>query len=68
MGSDAVDLAMVYDNLLNYVSYYEELLKLGSPILIYDGEFDARDGAWTQNTWLKNMTFPDSENFWSQAR
>jgi len=69
MGSDEVDQAMVYDNLLNYVSYYELLIvKHASPILIYDGEFDARDGAFTQNSWLKNMTFTDSAEFWSQAR
>lgn len=69
MGSDAVDQAMVFDNLLNYVSYYEMMLeKYNSPILIYDGEFDARDGAYTQNSWLKNMTFTNSTDFWSQAR
>jgi hypothetical protein len=48
MGSEAVDEAMVFDNLLNYVDYYEVLVNnYSSPILIYDGEFDARDGAWT---------------------
>lgn len=69
MGSDAVDAAMVFDNLLNYVSYYEMLINdFQSPILIYDGEFDARDGAFTQNSWLKGMNFTDSESFWNQAR
>lgn len=69
MGSNAVDEAMVFDNLLNYVEYYELLVNNhSSPILIYDGEFDARDGAWTQNSWLKNMTFTNSTDFWDQSR
>lgn len=69
MGSEAVDEAMVFDNLLNYVDYYEVLVNnYSSPILIYDGEFDARDGAWTQNSWLKNMTFTNSTDFWDQSR
>lgn len=68
MGNSAVDLALVNDNLLNYVPVYEQLLAMGSPILIYDGEFDARDGAATQNVWLKNMTFANSESFWNQSR
>lgn len=36
--------------------------------MIYDGEFDARDGAYTQNYWVKNMTFTDSEAFFDMPR
>jgi len=47
MGSDKVDEELVQDNLLDYVDYYEDLVgsKFSSPVLIYAGEFDARDGA-----------------------
>lgn len=67
MSNDTVDEYLVYDNLLDYVTVYEDLLSTNysSPILIYDGEMDARDGAFSQNTWLANMTFTDSESFFN---
>lgn len=61
--------ALTSDNLINYVDYYEKLInEEQSKILIYDGEFDARDGAYTQNYWVKNMTFTDSEAFFDMPR
>lgn len=67
MSNGTVDEYLVYDNLLDYVTVYEELVSdvYKSPILLYDGEFDARDGPYTQNSWLSNMTFNDSESFFN---
>ena len=38
------------------------------PIFIYAGEFDARDGPYTQNQWLKNFTWADNETFFDKSR
>ena len=56
--------------MIDYVEYYEDLVgsKFSSPILIYAGEFDARDGPYTQNSWLWNMTYDHKADFDSQSR
>lgn len=60
MGCSGPGDALIPDNLINYVDYYEKLINdHNSKILIYDGEFDARDGPFTQNPWVSNMTFTD---------
>jgi hypothetical protein len=69
MGCAGPGEALTADNLINYVEYYEKLInEEQSKILIYDGEFDARDGAYTQDYWVRNMTFTDEETFWNTPR
>jgi hypothetical protein len=41
MGSSAVGLAFAPDQLIDYSSYVEDLIAMGSPFLVYAGEFDA---------------------------
>ena len=47
MGSPEVGEAFIMDNLLDYSWYYEELISMGLPLLVYAGEFDAQDGPKT---------------------
>lgn len=68
MGSSAVGEAFVSDNLIDYSEYVEKLVAAKSPVLIYAGEFDAQDGAKTQEFWLRKLNFEGSEDFWSQSR
>lgn len=65
MGSSAVGLAFAGDQLIDYSSYLEDLIAMGSPFLIYAGEFDAQDGPKTQEYWLRRMNFDGKEDFWS---
>lgn len=37
-------------------------------MLIYAGEFDAQDGPYTQEPWIRKLNIPDYDLFWSQAR
>ena len=68
MKSPAVGKALVMDNLIDYSSYVEKLIDAKSPVLIYAGEFDSRDGPKTQEFWLRRLAFEGSEDFWSQSR
>jgi len=68
MGSAAVGEAFAGDQLIDYQSYIQELIKMESPFLIYAGEFDSQDGPKTQEFWLRDMEFEGSEDFWSQSR
>jgi len=54
--------------MLDYSKYFEELIAMEHPILIYAGEFDAQDGPKTQEAWLRRLNFTGSEEFWSQSR
>lgn len=44
MKSAAVGAAFAMDNLRDYSWYVEELISRHSPVLVYAGEFDAKDG------------------------
>lgn len=44
MKSADVGQALVMDNLVDYSNYVEKLIAAESPVLIYAGEFDAKDG------------------------
>ena len=68
MGSSPVDLAFVNDNLLDYSWYLEELIRMKLPLLVYAGEFDAQDGAKTQEFWMRRLHFEGSSDFWNQSR
>jgi hypothetical protein len=65
MGSSAVGLAFAGDQLIDYSSYLQSLIEMGSPFLVYAGEFDAQDGPKSQEFWLRRMPFTGSEDFWS---
>lgn len=55
MGSGEVAYAFQGDQLLNYVWYLEELIKMQYHFLIYAGEFDAQDGPATIEPWLREQ-------------
>ena len=60
--------ALVPVNLLDYSEYVEKLIAAESPVLIYAGEFDSRDGPKTQEFWLRRLNFAGSQDFWAQSR
>ena len=68
MASAQVAAAFAGDDLIDYVSWIESLVNLPSPIFIYAGEFDEKDGPYSQEQWLKRLEFDDSSEFWSKAR
>jgi len=37
-------------------------------VLVYGGEFDAVNGAYSQEVWLKELNFDGMEDFWNQSR
>ena len=68
MSCGPVGDAFVMDNLIDYSNYIEKLIAAQSPVLVYAGEFDAQDGAKTQEFWLRRMDFDGKDAFWSQSR
>jgi hypothetical protein len=65
MSSGAVGLAFADDQLIDYSSYVEELIKRELPFLVYAGEFDSQDGPKTQEYWLRRLNFEGKDDFWS---
>ena len=59
MASAQVAAAFAGDDLIDYVSWIESLVNLPSPIFIYAGEFDEKDGPYSQEQWLKRLEFDD---------
>lgn len=68
MGSSAVGAAFSLDTLIDYSWYFEELIKMEQPVLIYAGEFDAQDGPATQEPWMRRLVFENRDEFWEQSR
>ena len=56
------------DNMIDYSNYIEKLVGASQPVMVYAGEFDAQDGAKTQEFWLRKLAFEGSDNFWTQSR
>jgi hypothetical protein len=65
MNSAPVGAALAGVNMLDYSSYVEKLIAAKSPVLIYAGEFDERDGPKGQEQWLRRLKFEGSADFWS---
>lgn len=68
MKDPAVSAALVNDSMLNYAGYVEKLIAAEHPILIYAGEFDAKDGPKGQDFWLRRLQFAGNDDFWTQSR
>jgi len=68
MGCSACGAALQPDNMIDYSSDFNRLFERNSPVLIYAGEFDAQDGPYTQEPWLRKLNIPDYDLFWGQAR
>ena len=67
MDSSAVYEALVDDNIVDYTKVYEALVGR-IPLVVYAGEFDAKDGPWSVEAWAREMVFPGSAEFWAQSR
>ena len=52
------------DNMIDYSRYFEMLIAEKSPVLVYAGEFDIKDGPRTQEEWLRRLNFEGKEEFW----
>jgi hypothetical protein len=64
MSNPAVAAALASEDMWGQELQYELLIANYSvPVFIYAGEFDARDGPYTQNQWLKNFTFEGNKTF-----
>ena len=57
MSSKRVSTAFNKDKIIDYTSYYQDLVDMGFPLLVYAGEFDALDGPVSQNAWIKRLQF-----------
>ena len=57
MSSKRVSAAFNKDKIIDYTSYYQELVDRDFPLLVYAGEFDALDGPVSQNAWIKRLRF-----------
>ena len=68
MESSQVSDALASDNLIDYSHYYQSLLDAEIPIIVYAGEFDAKDGPKGQEAWMKRLRIPGSVDFWTQSR
>lgn len=62
-GSDSVAEGYRSDNLVDYSSYYNELIEKKYPLIVMAGEFDMQDGIAGQYVWMKK-TLKVSPNFW----
>ena len=65
MISPQVAAAFAGDDLIDYVSWIESLVNLPSPIFIYAGEFDEKDGPYSQEQWLERLVFENQSEFLS---
>ena len=68
MTSSRVQAQFAGDDLQDYSSWIENLLGVQSPIFIYAGEFDEKEGPAGQEYWLRRLTFDDAGDFWKKAR
>jgi len=68
MESHSVGEAFWPTQLENFAWYFEDIIRQELPVLIYAGEFDAKDGPKTQEPWLRRLAFNDSVEFWDQSR
>jgi hypothetical protein len=48
-----VSLAYQWNNLEDYSQYYNFLLEQNYTFIVMSGEFDSRDGAISQDIWMK---------------
>ena len=64
MFSESVEKAFTMDNMIDYSRYFEMLIAEKSPVLVYAGEFDIKDGPRTQEEWLRRLNFEGKEEFW----
>lgn len=66
-GSEAVAEGYASDNLVDYSDYYNYMIEEDYPFIVMAGEFDMKDGADSQYTWMQK-TLNVSKDFWSQDR
>lgn len=52
-GSASVAAGYQSENLIDFSSYYNYLLNESYPFIVMAGEFDSRDGAYSQSLWMK---------------
>ena len=62
-----VSLAYQWNNLEDYSQYYNFLLEQNYTFIVMSGEFDSRDGAISQDIWMK-QTLNLPEDFWTRTR
>jgi hypothetical protein len=60
MDSSAVNQAFSGDQLIDYTQYITNLVALKLPLLIYAGEWDARDGPKTLEKWMRRLYWNDN--------
>ena len=54
--------------MLDYTYYYEKMMSLNIPVLIYAGEFDNRAAPNTMEEFLKGIPSLKTSDLWNQAR
>jgi hypothetical protein len=66
-GSANVSKGYKDDNLVDYSSYYNELIDKNYPLIVMAGEFDMQDGIAGQYIWMKEL-LKVSPYFWKQTK
>lgn len=54
-GSASVSAGYRSDNLIDYSSYYNDIIERDYPLIVMAGEFDMQDGIAGQYIWMKEL-------------
>ena len=60
--------AYMWEKMLDYANWYDKLLDLNIPVLVYAGEWDQRSGPATMEEFLKSIPNLKGGDLWNQAR
>ncbi|CAM6103288.1 unnamed protein product [Calypogeia fissa] len=65
--TDFVDEAF-YNQSMRSTKYMVEAIVTQVPVLLYQGQFDLQDGVASNEAWMRNLNWTESEKFWSVPR
>ncbi|KAJ3268372.1 hypothetical protein HDV01_003083 [Terramyces sp. JEL0728] len=63
-----VDAHLREDIMQSAASYFPEILDNGYQVLLYQGQFDYRDGVWSNTEWIENIDWKHRKKFLEQER
>ncbi|EFJ20895.1 serine carboxypeptidase-like enzyme, partial [Selaginella moellendorffii] len=64
----SVKLLMAEDTMKSTKWMLETVLKKGLPVLLYQGVYDAKDGAASSEAWMRSLNWEYVDRFWKSPR
>ncbi|KAJ3257681.1 hypothetical protein HK103_004308 [Boothiomyces macroporosus] len=63
-----IDIHMRDDIMQSAASYFPELLDNGYQVLLYQGQFDFRDGVWSNSEWIEHINWKHQKKYLNADR